>query len=201
MISSPALAGCGLSYPLGTLQTRFEMPAGEKASLISAVHRPGSGQFIRVASLNDSPNNGIAGLWAVTFVSDGIPPNPVPAGMITDFGTVQWHPDGTEIMVSGGRPPSTGDVCMGAWSQTGPHTYKLKHVALAWVSSDTPPTMGGPVSPAQFLGPAIISEVVTLSKSHDTYQGTFAIDQYNADQKAVLVHVSGTITGTRITPD
>ncbi len=202
MISSPALAGCGLSYPLGTLQTRLEMPAREEARLIPAVYRPGLGGFIRVDSLTDTPNNGIAGLYEVTFVSDGIPPNPVPAGVVTDFGTVQWHADGTEIMISGGRPPSTGDVCMGAWEQTGPHTYKLKHLALAWVSSDTPPSMGGPgPSPAQFLGSAVIREVVTLSKSRDSYSGTFTIDQYNADGSTLLVHLSGTITGTRVTPD
>jgi hypothetical protein len=126
----------------------------------------------------------------------------VPAGVTTDFGTVQWHADGTEIMISGGRPPSTGDVCMGVWEQVGPFTYKLKHIALAWLSSDTPPSMGGPgPSPAQFLGPATISELVTLSKSRASYAGTFTIDQYNADESALLVHISGTITGTRVTVD
>ncbi len=200
--SSPALAGCGLSYPLGISQAQWQAPAHEAARLIPAVYRPGSEGFIRVGLQASTPNNGIAGLWQVSFVSDGVPPNPVPAGVTTDFGTVQWHADGTEIMISGGRPPSTGDVCMGAWVHTGPFTYKLKHIALAWVSSDTPPSMGGPgPSPAQFLGPAIISEVVTLDKSRATYQGSFAIDQYNADQTVVLVHVSGTVTGTRVTVD
>ncbi len=202
MVAGPALAGCGLYYPLGTTQAQQKAPPRDEAKLMPAVYRPGSGGFIRVGLGAETPNNGIAGLWKVTFVSDGVPPNPVPAGVVTDFGTVQWHDDGTEIMVSGGRPPSTGDVCMGAWEQIGRFTYKLKHIALAWISSDTPPSMGGPgPSPAQFLGPATISEVVTLSKSRDSYAGTFAIDQYNADESAVLVHVSGTITGTRVTPD
>jgi hypothetical protein len=115
---------------------------------------------------------------------------------------VQWHDDGTEIMISGGRAPSTGDVCMGVWEQVGPFTYKLKHLALAWVSADTPPSMGGPgPSPAQFLGPAIIRQLVTLSQSRDVYQGGFTLDQYNADESVLLVHVSGTITGTRVTVD
>jgi hypothetical protein len=105
-------------------------------------------------------------------------------------------------MISGGRPPSTGDVCMGVWEQTGPFTYKLKHLALAWLSSDTPPSMGGPgPSPAQFLGPAIIHQEVTLAKSRSSYRGTFTLDQYNADESALLVHVSGTVTGTRVTVD
>jgi hypothetical protein len=146
------------------------------------------------------PHSGIAGMWNVTFVSDGIAPNPVPKDVMVDFGTVQWHDDGTEIMISGGRAPSEGDVCMGVWEQIGPFTYKLKHIALAWVSEDTPPSMGGPgPTPAQFLGPAIISEVVTLDKSRDTYQGAFTIDQYATDEKTLLVHISGTVTGTRVT--
>jgi len=201
IVTSPVLAGCGLYYPLGTTQALRTAPPRDEARLMPAVYRPDSEGFIRVG-LGTSPNNGIAGLWKVSFVSDGVPPNPVPAGVVTDFGTVQWHADGTELMVSGGRPPSTGDVCMGAWEQVGPFTYKLKHIALAWVSSDTPPSMGGPgPSPAQFLGPATISELVTVSRSRDSYAGRFTIDQYNADESAVLVHVSGTITGTRVTPD
>jgi hypothetical protein len=200
--SSPGLAGCGLSYPLGVSQAQWEAPAREAARLIPAVYRPGSEGFIRVGLQASTPNNGIAGLWKVSFVSDGIPPNPVPAGVTTDFGTVQWHADGTEPMVSGGRAPSTGDVCMGVWEQVGPFTYKLKHLALAWVSEDTPPSMGGPgPSPAQFLGPAVITEVVTLSKSRDSYDGMLTIDQYNADESALLVHVGGTINGTRVTVD
>jgi hypothetical protein len=202
MSSSPALAGCGLSYPLGVSRVQWDAPVGEAPKLMPAVYRARSEGFIRVGLQDNTPNNGIAGLWKVSFVSDGRPPNPVPAGVMTDFGTVQWHADGTEIMVSGGRAPSTGDVCMGVWEQTGPFTYKLKHIALAWVSNDTPPSMGGPgPTPAQFLGPAVISELVTLSRSRDSYQGTFTIDQFNADESALLVHVSGTIRGTRVTVD
>jgi len=40
---------------------------------------------------------------------------------------------------------------------------------------------------------------VTLAKSRDTYRGSFTVDQYNADASKVLVHISGTITGTRVT--
>jgi hypothetical protein len=199
---TPAIAGCSLYNP--PMSPAQRMPsAPERAGFIEAVYRAGSGQFIPVVQEMIAQNdNSIVGLWSVSFVSDGVPPNPVPAGIQTDFGTVQWHDDGTEFMISGGRPPSTGDVCMGVWEQIGPFTYKLKHIALAWVSSDTPPSMNGPgPSPAQFLGPALIKETVTLSKSRDAYQGHFTVDQYNADESTVLVHISGTVTGTRVTVD
>lgn len=200
-VANPALAGCSFyNLPLAPIQSIT--PAEEGAKLIEAVYRPGSERFVRAGYETSVPNSGISGLWKISMVSDGVPPNPVPKGVTVDFGTVQWHNDGTEIMISGGRAPSTGDVCMGVWAQIGPFTYKLKHLALAWVSSDTPPSIGGPgPSPAQFLGPAIIRQVVTLSQSRDVYQGGFTIDQYNADESVLLVHVSGTITGTRVTVD
>ncbi len=201
MTAAPAAAGCSIYNPAAPPAQRVA-PGQEGARFVETVYRPGSGQFIPVEHETREPNSGIVGMWNVTFVSDGVSPNPVPAGVITDFGTVQWHDDGTEFMISGGRPPSTGDVCMGVWEQVGPFTYKLKHIALAWVSSDTPQSMGGPgPSPAQFLGPAIIQEVVTLNRSRNTYRGGFTLDQYNADETTVLVHVSGTVTGTRVTVD
>jgi hypothetical protein len=197
MPASPALAGCG-PYNLAVPPAQRATPGQERARLIDAVYRPGSGRFIPVG-FEASVAHSIVGMWNVTFVSDGVPPNPVPEGVMTDFGTVQWHDDGTELMISGGRAPSEGDVCMGVWEQIGPFTYKLKHIALAWVSEDTPPSMGGPgPTPAQFLGPAMISETVTLNKSRDGYSGPFTIDQYD-DKNQLLVHISGTVTGTRVT--
>jgi len=197
--AEPAMAGCGLYNPAVPPAQRVT-PMREGPRLIAAVYRPGSEWLIPVGYETGLPNHGIVGLWNVSFVSDGIPPNTVPEGATVDFGTVQWHDDGTELMVSGGRAPSEGDVCMGVWEQIGLFTYKLKHLALAWVSEDTPPSMGGPgPSPAQFLGPSVISEVVTLNESRDSYQGGFTIDQYNADQSKLLVHISGTVTGTRVT--
>lgn len=193
--------GCSL-YNVTMPPVQRTTPIQESARLITAVYRFDSDGFIPVGHETSVANSDIVGLWRISMVSDGIPPNPVPQGAIVDFGTVQWHKDGTEIMISGGRPPSTGDVCMGVWEQIGPFAYKLKHLALAWVSSDTPPSMGGPgPSPARFLGPAIIKQVVTLDKSRASYRGTFTLDQYNADETALLVHVSGTIAGARVTVD
>ncbi len=198
-MSAPASAGC--SNPVTPQAQRFALQ--ENAGFVPAIYRPGAERLIPASDeTSNLQDGGIVGLWKVSFVSDGIAPNPVPVGAIVDFGTVQWHDDGTEIMISGGRPPSTGDVCMGVWERIGPFTYKLKHIALAWVSSDTPPAMGGPgPSPAQFLGPSIIREMVMLDRSRNAYQGGFTIDQYNADESMVLVHISGTVTGTRVTVD
>lgn len=139
----------------------------------------------------------IVGLWKVSWTSDGTAsPQSVPTDF--DFGTVQWHSDGTEFNISGARAPSTGDVCMGVWKQTGVRTYKLNHVALGWASADSP---GAPVVPAAFVGPATILQTITLSVDGNSYSGPFTIDQYAADGTTLLEHIAGTITGTRITAD
>lgn len=143
-----------------------------------------------------SGNAGIVGLWKFTFVLDGSS-----ADTYFDFGTVIWHADGTEVTVSGGRAPSSGDICMGAWKQTGPNTYKLNHLALAWVSEDSPPAAGGPVTPAQFVGPAIETQTVTLSRSGNSFDGRFTLDQYQKDGIQLIQHFAGTVHATRITAD
>jgi hypothetical protein len=120
---------------------------------------------------------------------------------VVDFGTVQWHSDGTEITFSGGRPPSSGDVCMGVWKKTGRNTYKLNHIALAWISADTPPQLGGPVSPAVFVGPATIRQVVTLDRSGNSFEGSLTIDQYAQDETTLLQHIGGKVVATRVTVD
>ncbi len=177
LASGQAMAGCG-------------MPGGGARS--PANWHGGGGQGF---------GESVVGLWKVTFTSDGSAyPGPIPAGVETDFGTAQWHPDGTEFMISGGRAPSTGDVCMGAWKRTGARTYKLNHLALAWASSDSAPPIG-PVAPAVFLGPAVFTENVTLNASGNGYEGPFTIDQYAADGTTLLEHIAGTVKGTRMTAD
>jgi hypothetical protein len=197
---SNALAGCGLPGPFSEPRSLQDLkPAA--AGLTPALYRPGTGGFVRVFDDGDR-NAGIVGLWKVTLVSDGTAyPGPVPFGAVVDFGTQQWHSDGTELLVSGGRAPSTGDVCMGVWEPAGHGSYKLKHVALAYASSDTPTSQGGPVVPAAYVGPTIIREHVTLSASGKTFEGTFTIDAYAKDEVTLLEHIAGKVVGTRVTLD
>ena len=195
-----AVAACGYSGPFAK-QMLDDAPRAT-AGLMSAVYRPGSERMLTVSDNDVSRGPAIVGMWRITMVSDGTAhPAPIPYGAVVDFGTQQWHSDGTEILISGGRAPSTGDVCMGVWEQSGPRTFKLNHVALAYVSSDTPPQMGGPVVPATFLGPAIIKEQVTVNISSNRFEGTFTLDQYAKDEKTLIQHIAGMVVGTRVTVD
>jgi len=127
----------------------------------------------------------IVGFWHVKFVSEGTPG--IPDGTPIDNGFSQWHSDGTEILNSS-RPPATSNFCLGVWEKTGHHTYKLNHFAL---SSD----LSG-----KLIGPANIREEVTLDASGNRYTGTFTIDQFDLAGNT-LAHISGNISGTRITVD
>ena len=128
----------------------------------------------------------ITGLWKFSFTAKGN--DNIPDGAPIDAGYATWHADGTEIMNSG-RAPMTGSFCMGAWKQTGDHSFKLNHIALSWDPSGT-----------TFVGPANIREHVTVARDGKTYTGTFSLTQYDTNGN-VLAHVVGVIAAQRITAD
>jgi len=199
--SGVATAGCGLYVPSGNAPVGFTVsPTSVAAQMTPAVYSPSqaAGQFLRVSDSDDWGNSGLVGMWNVTFTSDGTAyPAAIPYGVVFDFGTIQYHSDGTEFEISGGRAPSTGDVCMGIWRQTGERTYQVKHIGLSWLSSDSTP----PSPTAKFLGPGKFAETIQLNRKGDRFTGTIIIDQYAADGVTLLEHISGTMAGVRFTFD
>jgi hypothetical protein len=123
----------------------------------------------------------ITGLYRFTFTVQG---------NVVDQGFVTWHADGTEIMNSG-KPPITQSFCMGAWEQTGPHSYKLNHWALNWDAAGQ-----------TFLGPVNIRENIVLDRSGKTYTGDFTLTQYTPDGKTPTGPTTqGTVSATRVSVD
>jgi hypothetical protein len=104
-----------------------------------------------------------------------------------DFGTTIWHEDGTEI-------------CMGAWKQTGRHTYELNHIAIG---HDGPP--GGKPSPT-FTNIVHLHEYIKLDHSGNRYTGTInaVISAANPadpfDESTIIAQVAGTVIATRVEP-
>ena len=129
---------------------------------------------------------GIVGLWQTTFTSEGS--SGIPDGTVIDQGYATWHADGTEIMNSG-RPPITGNFCMGVWKLTGHSSFKLNHFGLSWDPTGT-----------VLIGPANIKEQVTLGHSGNNYSGTFSIDQYDPNGN-LLAHIQGSVAAVRIPVD
>jgi hypothetical protein len=165
------------------------IPPGRLTSAVFRPEAPGGAHLIKVDD-HDSYAPSIVGLWKFKF-------SPELGG---DFGTVIWHEDGTEIMISGARDPAAGNVCMGAWKQTGRYTYELNHIAMG---HDGPP--GSPPSPT-FTNTVHLHEYITLSHSGNSYSGRInaTISAANPDdpfdESNVIAQVKGTITATRVEP-
>ena len=125
----------------------------------------------------------IVGFWKVDFISEGN--SGIPDGTVLDAGFAQWHSDGTEILNSS-WPPAIGNLCLGVRERTRPSQYKLNHFTISWYPDET------------LQGPGNIREVITLSPDHNSYGGTFTLDQYDEDGND-LVHLTGQVKAKRIT--
>jgi hypothetical protein len=188
-VAGTATAGC--LNPNSFKHVSDRQQVGSPA-LVSALYQPdsaGAAHAMKVDFHEFFPPS-IVGLWRFHF-------SPELGG---DFGTLIWNQDGTEIMVSGARDPAAGDVCMGAWKQTGRYTYELNHIALG---HDGPP--GGPPSPT-FTNTVHLHEHITLDPSGKSYTGTIdavisAANPANPfDESNVLARVTGSVTATRVEP-
>ena len=135
---------------------------------------------LELVSKEDSSAAPITGFWKIQLA--------LPDGTVIDQGYATWHADGTEI-INSSRPPISGNFCMGVWKRTGRSTYKLNHFAMGWDASGT-----------NFIGPTNLKEEVVLDRSHNSYAGTFTVDQYDNNGN-VIGHAAGQVTGQRITVD
>jgi hypothetical protein len=127
----------------------------------------------------------MVGLWKEHWISKGS--EGIPDGTEVDAGYSQWHSDGTEVNVSGMRPPMTGDVCLGVWEKVGPRQYKLNHIGMGYDNSGL-----------NLVGATVIRQNLTLNAKGNQISGTFTIDPYDESGNH-LAHIQGTISGTRVT--
>jgi hypothetical protein len=187
--STPALqAQCGGMSGLLGHRTSLESLRGTQLG--------GQPRLLRTAYQKESEpyeEPSVVGMWHVKFLSEGN--KGIPNGAEVDAGFAQWHEDGTEIMNSGGRAPSTSNFCLGVWERTGIRSYMLNHFAISW---DPTPTTASP--DGVILGPANILENITLSTDGNSFVGSFSIIQYDETLKK-LADIKGTIKGTRVTVD
>lgn len=198
LIAAAALTASGMSRA-GCVDNRWTSPAAKGGAFHHSAYRfddRSLGSFIKV---NDGwEEDSIVGLWKFEMIAKSTPKhkNPMPDGILADFGTAAWHQDGTELQISGFHNPVDANSCQGAWKRVGKDTYELNHYALAW-------------SNGAYTGPVNIRASVVVSPSGKHYWGNFVTIVYLAsmtpghefDQNTVLATITGTISGTRIYAD
>ncbi len=120
----------------------------------------------------------IAGFWKVVFRD--------PQGEVTDFGYIGMHDGGTETLISFGRPPVTGDACMGVWQRQGPNRYKVSHYAPIFAPDN-----------ATFVGTFNIVQELKLAPDGESFTGVLAGTGYDASGN-ILFQGSGLVSATRV---
>ncbi|MGH9237445.1 MAG: hypothetical protein ACRD3G_05345 [Vicinamibacterales bacterium] len=95
--------------------------------------RPGTAPALAAAAQDASSNGGpIVGQWQVVMTAFPGTNNE----FVFDFGFQQFHPDGTELMISGGVPPTIGNVCIGAWEREAGGVIRLRHMTWNWAGNE-----------------------------------------------------------------
>jgi len=141
-------------------------------------------QRIQDQSLKGHGDNsdGIVGLWHTTFIFEGA---------VWDEAFEQWHSDGTETALDNAVPPLLGNVCLGVYKQSGPRTYKLRHLAWNWDPSGSP-----------LAGTFLLLMTVTVDPHGNTFSGHFISDSFDTfGNKIDELHFEGTVSAERITVD
>ncbi len=190
----PALGVLALiAAPLANAQCGGLSKALAKHTAFESMRGPSGAHLLRAALTEDeaSAAQSVVGMWHVKFIAEGN--SGIPDGAEIDAGFAQWHSDGTEIMNSGGRAPSTTSFCLGVWAKVGTNKYELNHYAISW---DPTPTTADPTG--TILGPARIKETLTLGSGGNELTGSFTITQYD-ESLNVLANVVGKIVATRVT--
>jgi hypothetical protein len=207
--TAAAVSGLALAGLAASVQASANCGAPPaKAPLTPSLYAPAarsSAGFIKTAfvpAFDVFDNEDVVGLWEFEVHLNGAQ-NGLPDDFLIDWGLATWHADGSEIQFSAGRPPDTGDVCMGVWKPLGHNTFQLNHIALGL----------GPVqdgAAGTFSGATNIRATVTVDQWGKTFKGRYSIIQYSgspadgtefSEKGTPQYTFVGTITAHRVTAD
>jgi hypothetical protein len=95
--------------------------------------RPGTAAALAAGAQDASSGGGpIVGQWQVVMTAFPGTNNE----FVFDFGFQQFHADGTELMISGGVPPTIGNVCIGAWEREAGGVIRVRHMTWNWAGNE-----------------------------------------------------------------
>ena len=165
--SATAMAQCGAS---------LTAMAASAASVRSQSQVSESAVQNKSAAASDNAVNvSIVGLWHIRFL--------VGDQQIQEAFQI-WNTGGTEVH-NPNVDPRTGNVCLGAWEEAAPHTFKLTHRVWSYDVS------------GNFLGTINLTETLILGNKGNTHTGSFKLDFYDPSGN-FLQEVPGSVSGERI---
>jgi len=130
-----------------------------------------------------SVNTSIVGLWHIRFFVD------TPGGPLMIQEAFQtWNTGGTEVH-NPNVDPRGGSVCLGAWIEAAPQTFKLTH--RVWLYDAN----------GNFQAIGHLTESLTLSDRGNTHSGTFTLQAFDAEGNPLGGPAVGTVIGERISPN
>ena len=120
----------GAAPPLAAAATLARAGTPSALAAAATLARPGTPSALAAAAQSANSNGGgpIVGLWQVVMTAS--------EGFVFDFGFQQFHTDGTELMISGGVPPTIGNVCIGVWERGAGGVIHLRHVTWNWAGDE-----------------------------------------------------------------
>jgi hypothetical protein len=130
------------------------------------------------AASDSAVNPSIVGLWHIRFL--------VGDQQIQEAFQI-WNVGGTEVH-NPNVDPRGGSVCLGAWKEAAPRTFKLTH--RVWMYDTN----------GDFQGIGVLSETLVLGDRGNNHSGSFALDFYDPFGN-FLFEVPGTVVGERISPN
>ena len=169
--SATAVAQCGGS---------FNAMVAAAASVRSQPNVSGpSVQNSASSSADNAVNTSIVGLWHIRFLVEG--------QQIQEAYQI-WNAGGTEVH-NPNVDPRQGNVCLGAWKEAAPQTFKLAH--RVWLYDTN----------GNFQGVGHLTETLTLGDRGNTHSGTFTLDIYDLFGNLLVQAAAGSVVGERISPD
>ena len=130
------------------------------------------------AASDNALNPSIVGLWHIRFL----------VGDQTIQEAFQiWNTGGTEAH-NPNVDPRTGSICLGAWKEAAPRTFKLTHRVWSYDTS------------GNFLGTINLNETLVLGDKGNTHNGSFTLDFYDPLGN-FMFEVPGSVVGERISPN
>jgi hypothetical protein len=168
--SATAMAQCGAS--LTAMATAAASVRSQSQASQASV------QNWSATASDNAVNTSIVGLWHTRFLVEG--------QQIQEAFQI-WNTGGTEVH-NPNVDPRQGNVCLGAWKEEAPRTFKLAHRVWFYDGSGT------------FTGTGALSETLVLGHRGNTHSGTFTLDIYDPAGNLVA-EVSGTVVGERISPN